>query len=128
MNVLGLDYGEKHIGVAFSEGIFAQALTSFSTKEATLRIKKLCQERRVDLIVIGLPEGRLSKKVKQYGQALVSQLKIPVQYIDETLTSQSSSKLLYNYTSKKRRDKEHSVAAALILQSFIDKKNDYGAR
>lgn len=125
MNLLGIDYGEKTLGLAYSEGNSAQSLTEINIKE-TARLKKICTDLKISEIVIGLPEGRLKKNVISYSRSLKKLLQIEVVFWDETLTSQDAEQLLIktNKSRKKRHQKEHRVAAALILQSYLD-QHDY---
>lgn len=122
MKLLGIDYGLKRIGVAESNGVYATGLAEFTTNESVVRLKTLCRQRSVELIVIGIPEGRLKEKVKQYGAKLKKELGCDIAYWDETLTSESARHLLVRGGSgpKKRHQLEHQTAAAILLQAFID--------
>lgn len=125
MRILALDYGQKRIGVAFSEGIQAEGMTHFSHGEAFTRIPELCRTLRVEQIVIGLPEGRMGKLSREFGVNLEKICRIPVVYWDETLSTKTAQEYLRDTTisRKRQQQKEHQIAAALILQSYIDAKN-----
>jgi len=122
MHVLGIDYGEKMVGVAISDGTYAQDLDSFATNEAIDRIVLQCQQYLIEQIVIGEGTGRLSQTIDSFGKKLAGLTKLPIIYWDETLTTaRAQAVLLTNRsTRKRRRTKEHQVAAALILQSYLD--------
>lgn len=111
MNYLGLDYGLSHIGVAIATSPLAEPLTTIDTKHSIQLIKDLIKKHSVDEIVIGdAPPDYL----KDIG--------IPVHIVDETLTSHDARESLFHTTQKRRQLNEHSVAAALILQSFLDSR------
>ena len=112
MNILGLDYGEKHVGVAYSEGMLAEPLTTLNNQTAIVQIIKLINKLQISKLIIGnCPEEFLQN---------LKNLKIEVVQVDETLSSYDARQSLLHTTQTKRREKEHAVAAALILQSWLD--------
>jgi putative holliday junction resolvase len=123
MNFLGIDYGEKILGLAYSEGKFAQSYGEINIKEED-RLQKICRDLNISHVIVGLPEGRLKNTVIKFSQKLKSLLNIEIILWDETLTSHDAEKILLtsNESRKRRHQKEHSVAAALILQSYLDEK------
>ena len=125
MNYLGIDYGKKRVGIAYSEGIQAQALLELATAEALSRIIELVSERKIDHCIIGLPEGPLAASVKKFAEILDHNIRIPLTFWDETLTSDTAKKLLLISGKSKKRQKqtEHQLAAAIILQDFLDQRD-----
>ena len=136
MRVLGLDYGTVRIGVALSDpdGIIAQPkgfIKAEPRKNAILEIKRLCSENSVGRIVMGLPlhmsgeEGVSSKAARELGTTIAEQLDISLCYIDERLSTVSAEKALMegNVKGKKKKEKVDSVAAAIILQNFLDRES-----
>ncbi len=125
MNALGLDYGKKFVGVAYAQERIAEALTVFSTNEAITRIKQLAQNMPVNVCVIGIPERYLSQKAKEFGQKISQTLTCPIIFWDETLTTSAARQTLIanNNSPKNRKTQEHAVAAALILQSYLDQQS-----
>lgn len=124
MNSLSLDYGRSKVGLAFSEGFLSQPLTVFKNNPKLLqKIRRLCQEKLIDQIVIGLPEGELQEEIKNFGQKLEKFTSLPVAFEPETLTTKEAiAKMIAAGKKKKvRQEKVDAFAAALILQSFIDK-------
>lgn len=121
MNLLGIDYGEKILGLAYSEGILSRSLSEINIKE-TDRLKKICTSLQIEKIILGLPEGRLRPKVLVFAQTLKKILNLEIVVWDETLTSHEAIGMLIgvNKSRKKRQKKEHQVAAALILQSYLE--------
>ena len=112
MNYLGLDYGQKHIGVALAIGPLAEPLTTISTNNALQLIKELIKEHHIEAIIIGTHDASMHNTLKQ--------LRPPVYEVDETLSTQDATKVMFHTTPKRRKLKEHAVAAALILQSWLD--------
>jgi RNase H-fold protein (predicted Holliday junction resolvase) len=112
MNVLGIDYGEKHVGVALAEGPLASPLITLNTQTAISEINKLVSKHKIEKIIIGdcpLEFVNLLKTVN-----------CELEIVDETLSSHDARQSLLHTTQNKRREKEHAAAAAIILQSWID--------
>jgi putative Holliday junction resolvase len=135
MRVLGLDYGSVRIGVAVSDpdGIIAQPgdfIPAEPEKECILNIKSLCSKLSVEKIVIGLPlhmngdEGESALAARNLGRAIQESMDIPVCFIDERLSTLSAEKALReaNVKGTKKKEKVDSVAAAIILQSYLDRE------
>lgn len=122
MNTLGIDYGERQVGVALSSGMLTEGIAEYATGEAVVRIAALCKKYEVARIVVGISQGRLKEKIEQFGENLSKISQIPVIYFDETLTTQVAQNLLItsNLSAKKRKKKEHRTAAAILLQNYID--------
>ena len=112
MNYLGLDYGESHVGVAIATGPLAQPLTTLDTKKALLSIKQLVEMQSINAVVIGNSSPEFLFGLKSMG--------VPVHQVDETLSSVDAVEMLKHTTQSKRKSLEHSAAAAVILQSFLD--------
>jgi len=132
--VLGIDYGEKNIGLAISDpfGITAQGLEIISNRsiESVFEsIQSHMQHHGIGDFVIGLPlnmngsEGPAAKRVKEFGSKLHEHFNLPVHYIDERLTSVQIEKTLIhaNVRRKKRRKIKDRLEAVLILQNYLDK-------
>lgn len=136
MRYIGLDLGSRTLGVSLSDpsGIIASSLTIIRHNEEYERlvddVKKIVDEYKVEKIVLGLPKnmngtiglkGELSYKFKEM---LEEKLKLEVILEDERLTTVEATNLLIsNDTSRKKRKKVvDSLAATIILQSYLDKK------
>ena len=134
MPILAIDYGEKHLGFAFSpDGKVSCQLSAASCQsdsEKVEKVKRICEEYGVTQIVIGLPldqEGKASKqaeKVKRFGGKLAEEVGAPVYYWNETLSSSDAlQKMIAAGVPKEKRKKlEHSFAAQIVLQEFLDVK------
>ena len=118
-NYLGLDYGQAHVGVAIATGPLAEPLTTLPTPSAPQLIKKLIEDCNITTIIIGQP----NISTKSGFEKFVNYLKIEnckLEIVEETLSSHDATQSLLHTTRKKRQTKEHSVAAAIILQSWLD--------
>ncbi|AFZ29654.1 Holliday junction resolvase [Gloeocapsa sp. PCC 7428] len=135
ISALGLDIGRKRIGVAGCDGtgLIASGLTTIERKSFDLdlaQLKSLVQERRVQVLVVGLPysmDGSLGKQAQEI-QKLASRyaqaLQLPLEYIDERLTSFQAEQLLQaqNISPSRNKGLIDRKAAALILQQWLDER------
>ncbi len=135
MRILGLDYGEKRIGVALCDelGITAQGLTTIHRKNRTKDLEgvaAIIREYGVEMIVLGYPimldgsEGIQCDKVKSFARQLGLLLSIPIVFQDETLTTKAAEEILreVNVRKEKRKLVVDKVAAGMILQSYLDSR------
>jgi len=130
---LGLDIGDKRIGVALSDpgGILASPLTIINREDDELDIKAITDiidQHQVGQIVAGLPRsmdgsiGKQAEKVKAFTQELCSHTDVPVEFRDERLTTVSAKQLMREASTKKtsKRARYDAIAAAIILQGYLD--------
>ena len=130
---LALDLGEKRIGVALCDGLkmVAQPLEVFgrtSRKNDFSHVAQLIKQHDVSRVVVGLPlsldgsEGRMAQWARDYGRDLAETVSIKVVFWDESFTSEMAATLMaeQGYSRKKMKDKLDAMAAALILQSYLD--------
>ena len=133
MRSLGLDIGDKRIGVALSDpqGILASPFTIINRKDDRLDIEAITgiiSQKQVEQIIVGLPRsmdgsiGKQAEKVKAFTQKLCEHTDVPVQFRDERLTTVSAKRLRQAVNRKKTREKvrHDAMAAALILQGYLD--------
>ncbi len=123
MNLLCLDYGTSRIGVAISTSLLAEPLVTLNTSDAFAKITRLIKEHRIEKIIIGSGDERTKPKIIQF----INLFQIPnlqFEIVDETLSSYDARTSLLHTTQTKRRQKEHAVAATLILQSYLDSQVD----
>jgi len=134
MRILGLDVGEKTIGVAVSDelGITAQGVRTIRRKGIRTDLEALntiVSEYGVELMVVGIPVsmngsiGTAAKNVLMFVEKL-KQLNIPVTTEDERLTTVMAERMLIegNVRRDKRKKVIDKVAAALILQGYLDRR------
>lgn len=133
MRILGLDYGEKRIGVAVCDelGLTAQGLSTIvrKTKKHDLEIlSNLIKNYDVEKIVIGYPlridgsEGIQCEKVNRFITILNKELTLSVIKWPETFSTKDAEEFLINagVNWKKRKEKVDKLAACIILQSYLD--------
>ncbi len=124
MRYLGIDFGLKHLGFSHAEGPLAEPLTqkSYQSLPQLLNwLNQLIQDQKINKIIIGLPEGQLAIPVKTFGSQLHSLTQLPVDYQDETLSTQEAqAKLLQAHAPQKKRRQDHMAAATQILQTYLD--------
>ena len=133
MRILGLDYGEKRIGVALCDelGFTAQGLPTLirKTKKLDLEIlAALIKNYNVEKIVIGYPlrldgsEGIQCEKVNRYAALLDKTFCLPVIKWPETLSTREAEEILMNSGMrwKKRKKMVDKLAACIILQNYLD--------
>ena len=128
---LGLDFGHKRVGVAISDELWiaAHALTVLPRGEAPARVADLVQEYGVTQIVIGLPttlsgqEGRSAIAARQFGDEIEEATGLAITWVDERFTSKDAERVMLEAGTRRRvrRTNLDRVAAAVILQSFLDR-------
>ena len=131
--ILGLDIGDKRIGVALSDptGILASPLTIIdrtTDDRAIDDILKIVTERGVKRIVVGLPcsrdgsIGHQAEKVQSFTEALRQHTTVPVEYRDERLTTVTAIRLKQEASTRKlnRKTRYDAMAAAIILQEYLN--------
>jgi putative pre-16S rRNA nuclease len=138
IRILGLDLGEKRIGVALSDalGLTAQGLMVIQRQGRKLdldQVMALVKKHEVQEIVIGLPQhldGRLgagAEEVLLWAKELQERSGLPVHTMDERLTTVQAERVLLeaDVSRRKRRQVIDKMAAGLILQAFLDCRGRY---
>jgi putative Holliday junction resolvase len=133
MRILALDHGTKRIGVAVSDETktIAQPLEYIPAEpyaDFLERLKKLLVEKEVELILIGMPRnmngtyGPAAEKVQAFVSALKTTVTLPIKLWDERLTSTIANRILIqgNVRRGERKEKVDKMAAAILLQSYLD--------
>lgn len=135
MRILGIDYGEKRIGIALSDplGITAQGLATLEHTQREDDIKKILtiiQEKEVNRIIVGLPKhmdntvGDKAREVLSFIDLLKEHTNIPIETIDERLSTVRATRAMLegDLSRKKRKERIDMIAAQLILQNYLDLK------
>ena len=130
---MGLDVGDKTIGVALSDPMFliANPLETIKRKKASLDIERLVtiiNEYDVETVVVGLPKnmnnsiGPQSMKVMSFVDLLKKQTDKEIVYQDERMTTLQSERVLIDMDVRRENRKEHidKIAASFILQTYLD--------
>lgn len=137
MRVLGIDYGARRIGIALSDptGTLASPLSTLTYRAGKrpplAEIERIAREKGVERVVMGLPldlagrETELCATVRRTGDDLARRLGVPVDYVDERLTSVRAERAIRSSglprSQRERKDRVDAAAAALILQSWLDR-------
>jgi putative Holliday junction resolvase len=138
--MLGIDFGERRIGVAISDpgGTFALPLTAISrTDDASAigELAELARREEIGRIVVGEPlgpdgaVGSAARRARSFAARLARETGLPVETVDETLTSrEAESRLVEAGVARgKRQGRRDAIAAQLLLQEVLDRAAE-GAR
>ena len=133
VSALGLDVGKKRMGIAGCDGtgLIATGLTTIyrtTWAEDIRQLKEIIEEREVKILVIGLPYnlngtlGFQAKQVQKFADKVAKNLQIPIEYVDERLTSVEAESQLKAQKQFSTYDKGaiDRRAAAIILQQWLD--------
>jgi putative Holliday junction resolvase len=124
MKYIGIDWGEKRIGLALGDSEIKIA-SPFKVVNKVDEIIKIIKDEEIGAIIIGEPkpmsnaEYKMSKKYADFLKELKEKIKIKIYVIDERLTSKAADALVGDKKTKSPRD---AIAAMIILQSWFDKK------
>jgi putative Holliday junction resolvase len=145
--ILAVDYGRARIGLAIAttEARLARPLATLervNRNEDMRRLRELAREHDVKKIVVGLPllldgtRGEMAKEAERFAERARKQVGLPVEMVDERLTSWEAERLLEEEFGKKYRDESQktkkmdeekptvdSVAAAVILRDYLAKQD-----
>lgn len=133
MRVLGVDFGERRVGIAVSDPIGLAArpwgiLERTSDAGVADRVASLALELSVDLIVLGLPldtrgeEGPQARRVRRFGELLARKTNAPIVYWDESFSSADAAQFrkVRGARRAERARPMDDIAAAVLLQSYLD--------
>lgn len=134
MRILGIDYGERRVGVAVSDQLCltSQGLPTIiriSNEQLLEDLAGIIKEKEVEKIIVGLPKnmdnsiGKKAEEALEFARNLESHFKIPVISIDERLTTVRAYKVMSEtkMSRKKKLKKVDMISAQLILQSYLDR-------
>jgi len=140
VRVLGIDYGERRIGVAMSDptGTLATPLPTLKKRRGHRppygEIERIAREHDVVAVVVGLPlnldgdETTWTEEVRRVGERIGERLGVPVHYVDERMTSVRAERAVRKgmglpRTERERKERVDAGAAVLILQSWLDARH-----
>ena len=131
--IMGVDYGDARTGIAISDLLCSIVgstcvVPSRNTEKAIVDIVKLAKDNMVGEIVVGLPrnmdgtEGWRADICREFGQKLQEATGLPVVMWDERRTTVEAHNILsqHNYHGQKRKNTVDAVAAALILEGYLN--------
>ena len=132
---MGIDYGDKRIGIALTDALCIisspyEVYKNVGQEDAIEHIIKLIKDYDVDEIAMGLPlnmdgtEGERAIIHRQFGEKLESLSGVKVYYIDERLTSAEAEEILISSGVRREKRKEliDKISAQIILQTYINTK------
>jgi putative Holliday junction resolvase len=134
--ILGVDWGRRWIGVALSDpgqiiASPAGKIEARSGEEALRKVAEAAKENDVEAVVVGIPFnmdgslGETGKAAGDFSEQIAERTGLPVHRWDERLTSLQAERALRSggFSRKKRKSRRDSVAAQIILQSFLDSRS-----
>lgn len=137
MRILALDHGSKRIGVALSDELkmIAQPFEFIPAEPFSkflARLKEIIKEKEVEMILVGMPRnmdgsyGPAALKVQEFVGVLKETLVVPIKTWDERLTSAQANRYLIeaNVSRNQRKEKVDKTAAAVLLQSYLDSRQE----
>lgn len=125
LNLLGIDYGTKNIGLAKANTVVSVVvpfgvIDNTNHAEALKKIASVVQEQRIDKIIAGLPlgldgsENKNTARVKEFFDNLKKEISVPLEFVNEIFSSHASDRM----SGGASRDEK---SAMIILQSYFDK-------
>lgn len=122
---LGIDYGLAHIGLATSEHMLATPLSSVKNDAKLVNhLRDIIAREGIDVVVCGIPEGRLAPIIEDFANKLEATIGIKVLLHQETLSTQEATqKLREAGASRGKLKDDHAYAACLILEDYLDLNN-----
>lgn len=134
MRIIGIDFGQRRIGIAVSDelGMFATGVESYtcrSEEEDFRHLTEVIAQYKAGKIVVGLPlnmngtRGPQAEKYSAMGLKLQEITGVKVEFIDERLTTSAANRVLISadVSRKKRKQVVDTMAAQLILQNYLDR-------
>jgi putative Holliday junction resolvase len=136
MRVMGLDVGDKRIGIAVSDpmGWIAQGhsvLHRTNLANDFKSLKQICDEMEVEKVVVGYPRnmngtvGPRAQETENFARQLQDYVQLPIEFWDERMTTQIAERVLLSadVSRRKRRQVIDKMAAISILQNYLDNLN-----
>jgi len=136
MRIIGLDYGDVRMGFAISDptGTIAMPLCVIDLRHSGKpedEVKRICTEKSAEKLVVGLPlnmdgsSGPMVEKIDAFVAVLRANLDIPIEKMDERLTTSLVERVLIqsDMSRAKRKGVRDKLAAQVILQGYLDSSN-----
>ncbi len=136
MRVVGLDIGDRRVGIAVSDetGTIASphgVHTRRSARQDVACLAQLAWDLGATAIVVGLPlnmdgtEGEQARRTRDLAEAVAEEAKLPVHYVDERLTSSEADRAMIEgrLSRRARRERSDALSAVLILQTWLDQRS-----
>lgn len=138
MSILGLDLGEKRVGIAVSDASASVAmplviLPANEVVQGARSFKVILDEHEVERIIVGLPlsldgsEHAQARRIRKQAETLEQLYGLPLEFMDERLTSAEAKRSLrqLGYSEKDMRAKTDKIAACILLQTWLDQQRQH---
>ncbi len=125
MNILSIDFGLKKVGVGLATSKIAEPYLVIHYVDGGLLIKAIkgiLEKEGIEKIVVGISEGEMGNKTRVFIEELRKEVSVPVEEVDETLSTHDAQRLSIESGMKrsKRKNMEDAMAAAVMLQNYLD--------
>jgi putative Holliday junction resolvase len=126
MKILSIDYGQRKIGIAFSETIIAEpyCVLKYQSEDMVIdKILEIIKSLNIEKVIIGVSEGISAENSKAFGNKLLKKININLEFVDETLTTKEAQdySIEAGIRRSKRRQLEDAYAATVMLQWYLEK-------
>jgi putative Holliday junction resolvase len=137
--ILGIDFGERRIGLALSDptATIAQPLPTIKRRMGKrppiAALVEIITQHEVERVIVGLPldlagdETEWTRTVRAFGDKLHARAQVPVDYLDERLTSVQAERAVRSIglkrSDREQKERVDAAAAVLLLQTFLDRRN-----
>ncbi len=121
--ILAIDFGTQRIGLAVNKHVLAEPLSILNNDDLIFKkIGKIIDSEKINLILLGLSENKMAQRTKIFAQELEKNTTIPLEFVDETLSSKNVHQKLATSAMKlkKRQGPIDHYAAADFLQEWLD--------
>lgn len=121
--ILAIDFGTKRLGLATNHFGLAEPLTIVPYDDQSVaKIKQLLKQEKIELVLVGISESAMAEKTRQFVQSLAAEIDLPIELIDETLSSKKVHQQLAQakVKLKKRQGPIDHYAAAVMLQDWLE--------
>lgn len=134
MRYIGLDLGERTLGISISNGIIANNYKTLRHNleydRLVLEVSEIVKEEKIDKIILGFPKnmdnsiGKRAEITLSFKEKLEERTKLEVIMEDERLTSKLANNFMIkeDISRKKRKERVDGMASVIILQSYLDRK------
>lgn len=121
-NLLGIDFGLAKVGLSLATSKIAEPYSVLRGKNIFEEIIKIIKKEKVEKVIIGISEGEMALKSKEFGEFLQVKVNIPVEFFDETLTTIDAQTLAIESGMRRSKRKEmiDAIAATVMLQNYVD--------
>lgn len=128
MNLLSIDFGTKNIGLGIAYGPLAEPYKLLTGnwqkpeawKYAIAQLVEICQKEKIEQIIVGISENQMAQMTRDFIIQLEKEIDLPIEYIDETLSSYEMHLKLKSAKKKKKSGPIDHFVAAELLQEWID--------